>query len=193
MEKPAIERLKRVVEAVQGTAYVPKVNTIQGEGFWLSPYGEAVRAAPTHIYVVDNHPEKFGLSREEIDKWYAKYGEARGTEGKAREEILRELIRRGWVRIRYYVTRSFQGFSVNVGRDDRRTKNLVTDFFAKLLQADPGLKYSEVLYDSPLDLKKFTVREIAEFALFRGMEEGFNPAGEVTFLLRPADLTPVPF
>jgi len=190
MEAKAAAGPTQAPEAAIRATFVPAINIVQTEAFWISPIGEVVRAAPNHISVVNGNPEKFGLSRAELDAWFEKHGEPPGSEGRAREEVLRKLIRRGWVRIRFYVTRSFQGFSVNVGKDDRCTKCLVTDLFGKLLGQN-ALKYYEVRYDSPSGLKRFTVQEIAEFALFRGMEEGMRPFVHVTFLASPADLAPV--
>jgi hypothetical protein len=45
-------------------------------------------------------PEKFGLTKEELRKFYESYGEPLGHEGRAREEIIKRLMRKKWIRIR---------------------------------------------------------------------------------------------
>lgn len=39
-------------------------------------------------------PEKFGLKREDIEKTYKSYAEPIGHEGKAREMIIKRLLRK---------------------------------------------------------------------------------------------------
>lgn len=52
--------------------------------------------------MVISSPEKFGLTREYIEEQYEAYGEKIGTEGKARENIIRKLMFAGFTRIRKY-------------------------------------------------------------------------------------------
>ena len=75
---------------------------MHGRAFFLSPQGKLIRVGTSHIAEVIRHPEEFGLSREEIQAAYQKYGEKLGMEGRAREEILSRIIAKGWIRIREY-------------------------------------------------------------------------------------------
>lgn len=70
--------------------------------YWISPNGEVldVGRTKTHIEVVISNPNKFGESRESIQKEYDKYEEQISWEGKAREVIMTRIIHRGWVRVR---------------------------------------------------------------------------------------------
>lgn len=95
-----------------------------GMAYWISPRGEVLDVTPgIHITAVINHPEKFGFTDEKITELYDKHGETVGSEGKAREEIMRHLFKRGWIRTRLY--RREDTWSVNVGRMTNKTFDLL--------------------------------------------------------------------
>jgi hypothetical protein len=71
------------------------------EAYWITPDGRVITVKTTHIDEVIRTPELFGLNIEEIKALYEKYAEPLGLEGKAREEIMRDLILVGWIRIRW--------------------------------------------------------------------------------------------
>ena len=88
--------------------------------YWINPYGQILEMkTSTHITEVVKEPEKFGLTKEYIEKKYAEYGEPVGFEGKAREDIMRDVIKQGYIRIRAY--RAF--WSVTIYKLDNKTKN----------------------------------------------------------------------
>lgn len=68
--------------------------------FWIDPRGKVIEAKITHIATVIKNPSKFGLSTQKIQKVYDKYKEKVGWEGKAREEIMTDLMKKGFIRIR---------------------------------------------------------------------------------------------
>lgn len=70
--------------------------------YWLSPAGEIFDVNKTHIAFVISRPELFGLTREEIALAYAERGEKIGFEGKARKEIMKAALAKGWIRLRRY-------------------------------------------------------------------------------------------
>jgi len=70
------------------------------EGFFLSPDGILIPVDSKHIAMVIDCPEKFGMTRDQVEEFYRRHGEPLGLEGAAREEILRILLRNGWTRIR---------------------------------------------------------------------------------------------
>jgi hypothetical protein len=70
--------------------------------FFLSHDGHIVHVPQNHISTVIADPQRFGLTREEIEALYKEYGERVGVEGKARREILLRIISDGWIRIRRY-------------------------------------------------------------------------------------------
>jgi hypothetical protein len=98
--------------------------------FWISPQREVLLVKSCHVATVISHPETFGLTLESITECYARHGEPLGMEGKARTEIILQLVELGWIRIRRYRT---SGYSVNVAHRDFRTMQLLGEFTATLL------------------------------------------------------------
>ncbi len=68
---------------------------------WIAPDDKIIEVPITHIKRILENPEMFGLSKDKILATYKKYNEKVGLEGKARHEILLDLIKKGWIRIRY--------------------------------------------------------------------------------------------
>lgn len=68
----------------------------------------------SHIRVIMNHPDKFGVTDAYIKDTYARFGEKLGIEGKARAEIIQEATRAGWIRVRHYVDRGADYWSIQV-------------------------------------------------------------------------------
>jgi len=103
-------------------------------GFWIDGgTGEVVFCQRKHIDVVLNQPERFGFTRERLVAIYEKYGEKLGFEGFAREEILREAIRRGWIRVRRYAGRR-EVVSINVPALSPEIKEVLSRFAASLIK-----------------------------------------------------------
>ena len=71
------------------------------EACWITPDGIVIPVKTTHISEVIRNPELFGLKIGKIRSLYEKYSEHLGLEGKAREEIMRDLILQRWIRIRW--------------------------------------------------------------------------------------------
>lgn len=68
--------------------------------YWIDPRGKVTEAPITHIATVIKHPSKFGLTKQKIQIIYDKYDEKIGWEGKAREQIMTDLMKKGFIRIR---------------------------------------------------------------------------------------------
>ena len=68
--------------------------------YWIDPRGKVTEAPITHIATVIKYPSKFGLTKNGIQKVYDKYDEKIGWEGKAREDIMTDLMKKGFIRIR---------------------------------------------------------------------------------------------
>ena len=98
--------------------------------FWISPKGNIYRVAITHIKDVIRFPNKFGLSIRDIQRVFDKHDEPLGHEGKAREEILLNLFKKNYIRIRKYKN---LGYTVNVKKLAGKTKKYVYDWVEKLL------------------------------------------------------------
>lgn len=70
-------------------------------GFFISPQGELIQVATTHIAAVIADPARFGLTAKEILEAHQRWREQLGLEGKARIELLKRVLREGrWIRVR---------------------------------------------------------------------------------------------
>lgn len=79
-----------------------KHSPVTNSGFFIHPTGVLVSVPETHIKLTINHHTKFGLTKEYINTIFKKYNEPLYLEGKAREEIIKKVLNKGWVRIRRY-------------------------------------------------------------------------------------------
>tara|TARA_Y100001951_G_scaffold24094_1_gene18637 strand:- start:1159 stop:1686 length:528 start_codon:yes stop_codon:yes gene_type:complete len=98
--------------------------------FWINPTGKIHRVGINHISDVIKYPKKFGLSQSEIRKVFDKHNELYGHEGRAREEILKNLFKDNFIRIRKYKN---IGYTVNVKKLAGKAKKYVQDWADKLL------------------------------------------------------------
>ena len=106
------------------------MRTLINEGFFISPSGALIPVESSHIATVVSCPAAFGLTREEIDAAYAVHGEPGYIEGKAREEILRKVLKRGWIRLRRHRNR----WSVQCDRLDEQRQAQVQAWAAQILR-----------------------------------------------------------
>jgi len=70
---------------------------------WIAPNGKILPVKINHITTILEKPSVFGLTRDYITKKFGEHGDRMGQEGKAREEIMFDLMKRGWIRVRYVV------------------------------------------------------------------------------------------
>lgn len=156
--------------------------------YWISPKNEVINVPTVHIDTVITNPETFGLTKEGIQKIYDSYGEPLGSEGKAREEIILDLVRKGWIRIRQYRN---QGWSVNVGKLSKKVKDNLFDWATKITSVGLfGSKerdlYSPVNIFVVLDdiMKKVTMKEVLSSVLYEGLEKFESSNGIKLMVLR---------
>lgn len=86
---------------------------MQGEGYWADPKGNVFEVPSTHIRAVLDDPSKYGLSKDDLAAIYRRHGEKLGMEGKARREIILQLLYNGWVQIRDWGEGRYDGWMVN--------------------------------------------------------------------------------
>ena len=70
------------------------------DAHWISPVQIVYEVPFTHIRLIIDQPERFSLTKDEILKIYEDHNEPIGFEGKARDKIMKDLILKGWIRIR---------------------------------------------------------------------------------------------
>jgi hypothetical protein len=158
-----------------------------GGAYWLSPKNELIPVGDNHISMVISNPEKFGIKKDYVKNKYDSYNEPMGQEGKAREDIIKELVSKNWVRIRRYR----QGWSLNVAdTQNRKTENLMAEWAFGMLNGDYGEKerdkYADVMITG---LKGSPIRTDLE-SLAKGMNEskrvGIKLVKEIT-MIDPTD------
>ena len=91
------------------------------KSYWIFPSGKIQNLYDDyHIEAVIKNPKNVGLSMTDIEKIYEKYNEKIGIEGKASNEILDSLAKKGFIRIR-----SFDGgytYSISVWKINSKIK-----------------------------------------------------------------------
>ena len=109
--------------------------------YWISPSGKIIPTEITHIASIIRNPELFGLDRTYIEKLYKKYKEHIGQEGKARNEIMTDLMKKNWIRVRYVDT---GGWYFEVIRLNERQRDSILDFISKGMKDGFINKYTQI-------------------------------------------------
>ena len=154
--------------------------------YWISPKGEIVEVRQTHIQTIISNPETFGLTREQIEAKYKEFGETVGVEGKAREEIMVDLIKSGWVRIRRYPNKFW---SINVPKLSKKIKDYLFDWADKLTSSGLfGYKEKDLYMPVKLDsvggevFKNLSVKDILSSALYESTQK-FDSENELKLMV----------
>ena len=137
----------------------------RGPGFFISPKGEIIPVETSHIRTVIKTPGLFGLSRDYIESRHTEHGEKTGTEGKGREEILRRVMRNGWIRLRRHTNKYW---SVQTGTVTEENMGFIQNWARKILNGESG--YTENDPYMPVKIigledsfnQQFTVEELAK-------------------------------
>lgn len=117
-------------------------------GLWLSPDGDYIKVDSNHVADIISNPSKFGVTSEFIQQLYAKHNERMGVEGNAREELIKLVLQRGWVRIRNY--RNY--WSVTVDRLNPKVVNNIRNWVDSFIQRDIMGKYADIkVYEAARD------------------------------------------
>lgn len=143
--------------------------------FFISPLGKVLYVGQNHINAIISNPDKFDLTLDEIKKIYEKYDEKLGVEGKAREEILKQIVMDGWIRIRRYPNKFW---SINTYMLRKRQKNFLYKFAKMILnEGIDGIKESDKFMPVKIDVMnppeqlEFEIVDIAEDILFESINE----------------------
>lgn len=75
--------------------------TTHHSAYWLSKKALIYPVTTSHIRFVIDNANLFDMSKDDIKAMYSTHKEKIGFEGKARNEIMSELISKGWIRARY--------------------------------------------------------------------------------------------
>ena len=72
-------------------------------GYWVLGSKVYDMSADRHILFIEEHPELFHLTPEEIKAMFNKHGENPNQEALARDELIKFVSKQGWIRVRHYV------------------------------------------------------------------------------------------
>lgn len=100
--------------------------------FWISPEGKILTVTTNHIGYVISYPELFDVSLDSVRQKYQLYNEPWGCEGKARHEIICDLVKQGWIRIRRYR----HAYSINIPVLDDHNKKSLSHFASIITDSD---------------------------------------------------------
>lgn len=100
--------------------------------FILSPSRLIIPVERRHIDEIIKSPRRFGYSKGFVEKVYGFFREKIGTEANAREFLIGELLRKGWVRVRIDQNHVV---NIQVGMTNRRTYRNILRFMEYLKKA----------------------------------------------------------
>lgn len=146
------------------------------KAYWISPSGEVIDCATTHISEVINKPEQFGLTREGIEGLYKQHDEPLGHEGKAREEIMLDLIKKGWTRIRWVPSK--YSWTVQIADLTKRVMDNLQNWAMSIITSDEGLKNTDVIIlpvNEGVPQSFHPLKDIAADVLYRTVEASKEP------------------
>jgi hypothetical protein len=139
----------------------------RASGFWVSPHGEAIRVTGDHISAVIANPKVYGYTKEKLEEIFKKHGEEMHVEDKAKEEIILDMMRRRWIRLREFYGRN-DFIRLLVQKLDRKTIDRITDFFTDWKDAEKlaftPVKITDIATNS---METMPVHKIRKFGLYK--------------------------
>lgn len=109
------------------------------DAYWINPEGEITGAPVKHILQVLHYPDYFGYTLDGVQNRFKKFGERLGWEGRAREEIFKELFTKGWIRVRKNKDHSI---SIQTGKYSETEKKYVAELAKIMLKFEGNDQYS---------------------------------------------------
>ena len=117
----------------------------RNSAYWIVPTGEILQPSAFHIQTVVKFPKKFGETDKTIQDTFDKHGEnpQSNMEGKARDEIMKRVIQRGFVRIRFGGSGANRRWSVQLNKLTQKMSDIIW-VWAKTIQDKVSDKYADV-------------------------------------------------
>jgi hypothetical protein len=140
----------------------------QANAYWISSQGKIVEITSTHIAKIIANPEAFGLTEDEVRAMYDEENEKLGQEGIAREKIIKSLISKGWIRIRYYRKNGF--WTININKASAKNFDLIQQWAEQIIKLGFS-RYDNVNIDTPnSNIPVSPVDDIANDKLYNLLE-----------------------
>ena len=132
--------------------------------YWIDPSGHILPIFDNekHIDQIMSKPEAFGIDKDEIKRIYDIENEPLGSEGVAREKIIKNLIGQGWIRIRYYIRQDM--FTVNINKLSKKNKDYIYSWAKEMKEYN--LDFSQAIIDMPGSVLKYSIRDLVNDILF---------------------------
>ena len=141
---------------------------ISGAGYWISPGNRFFLVSKNHIDAVCDHPSRFGTDESSLREIYASHHEPYRSQGLALIQIIRQLVRNGWIRARNHSN----WWDLNLPFLDPIDMMRVTRFFSMLCDDQDN---TDVCLDTFGERRWSSVREILRFGLFpQGYPQDFE-------------------
>lgn len=115
---------------------------LECDAYWISPSGNIIPVLENHMKYVSSHPEKFNLTTLKIKSLYRKYKEPLGLEGKAREQILINILQQGWIRVRLVNRPEY--WSIQTYTWNTKIKNNIWNWMIDAIDSDIISKYTDL-------------------------------------------------
>lgn len=125
-------------------------------GFWVKDDTVYDVTFGSHVGLIIERTDLFGLTGKMVMDIYKKHGEVIGSESKAREELVRLAAAKGWIRIRHYANPK-DYFSIQTDDTTKRKKNIIS-FLMWAIAQGIMMRDSEarlVGFNDPGDFKEF--------------------------------------
>ena len=151
--------------------------------YFITPDGKIISTnGRSHISLIIASPQNFGFTKTQVVDLYKKYNEKLGVEGKAREQLLRLLFDKGWMRIRRYPN---QFWSIQVKKLTKSEKDYLYDFAKSILDGFHGFKeldkFMPMKIDTDYGIKNHTVEQVKNDVLYTN-EELVEHRANITFV-----------
>lgn len=142
------------------------------KALWITPSGKYIYVPISHIDTVLNNLGIFGITKEYIDSVYDKHKEIKYVEGLAREEIIKELVRKGFIRIREYRIK----WTITVYDLTKKVKDQLYTWALNQIEDKNTDIYARVdIYDTKTNKTRvFTLKKIAEDILLDEVKKKIN-------------------
>lgn len=124
-------------------------------GFWLTPAGEMVDVTTrSHVSALIDNPCQCGLTTQAIRAVYRRYREPLYQEGAAREDLIRAVVKSGFVRIRLYPNRYW---SITIHQSDESTMAMIRSWAKQVCGYRYSGKYMDVkLFETSTNTVSYT-------------------------------------
>ena len=119
------------------------------QAFWYKA-GKIIKIDQNHISAIIANPESFGMIRDDIEETYKQFNEPIGCEGKAREQIMIEAMKNGWIRIRQRSGKDGITWVIQFADYQRQQRDL-KELIEYLLYDTGKMKDSDTVYLNDID------------------------------------------